>query len=123
MNWSKSNTIFSRAPTECNLEIEGERVKNVKETVYLGVKLSEDGKLESEVERRIGMTMQAVGAMKMMYESREISREAKSSSVQSSGGPNTDIWVRVLIMGSKGEGKVQAAGSRDEGAEEDCRFV
>ena len=31
--------------------IERERVKNVKETVYLGVKLSEDGKLESEVEK------------------------------------------------------------------------
>ena len=37
VNWSKSNTmIFSRDPTECNIEIVGERVKNVKETVYLG---------------------------------------------------------------------------------------
>ena len=44
---------------------------NVSETVYLGVKLSEDEK------RRIGMTMQTVGAMKKVYESREISREAK----------------------------------------------
>ena len=41
--------VFSRAPTECNLEIDREKVKNVKETVYLGVKLSEDGKMESEV--------------------------------------------------------------------------
>ena len=41
VNWSKSNTmVFSiyRVPTECNIEINGERVKNVKETVYLGVK-------------------------------------------------------------------------------------
>ena len=38
--------------------------------------MSEDKKLESEVERRIRMTMRAVGAMKV-YESREISREAK----------------------------------------------
>ena len=36
-------------------------MKNVKETVYLGVKLSADGKMVSEVERRIGMTMQTVG--------------------------------------------------------------
>ena len=55
------------------LEIDGEGVKNVIETVYLGVKLSEDGKMESEVERRIGMTIQAVGAMMKVYESREIS--------------------------------------------------
>lgn len=31
----------------------------------------------NEVERRLGMTMQSVGAMKKVYESRSISREAK----------------------------------------------
>ena len=51
VNWSKSNTmIFSRVTAECNIEIDGERVKNVKEAVYLGVKLSEDGKMGSEGE-------------------------------------------------------------------------
>ena len=83
VNWSKSNkVVFSRVPTECNIEIDGERVKNVKETVYLGVKLSEDGKIGGEVERRIGMTMQTVGAMKKVYDSREISREAKVMAIQ-----------------------------------------
>ena len=49
VNWSNSNTmIFSRVPTECNIEIDGERVKNVRDW-YLGVKLSEDGKVGSEV--------------------------------------------------------------------------
>ena len=73
VNWSKSNTmVFSTVPTECNIEIDGEKVKNVKESVYLGVTLSEDGKRRGEVERRIGMTMQTVGAMKKVYESREI---------------------------------------------------
>ena len=43
-------------------------MKNVKETVHLGVKLSVDGKMGSEVERIIGMTMQTVGAMKKVYE-------------------------------------------------------
>ena len=83
---------LSRAPTDCNLEIERERVKNVKETVYLGVKLSEDGKLESEVERRIGMTMQAVGAMKKVYESRETSREANVAVFKAVAVP-TLTWV------------------------------
>ena len=67
VNWSKSSVVFSRVPTECNIEIDGERVKTVKETVYLGVKLSEDGKMGSEVERKIGMTMQTVGTMKKVY--------------------------------------------------------
>ena len=45
VNWSKLNTmVFSRTPMECNIGIDGEGVKNVKETVYLGVKLSEDGR-------------------------------------------------------------------------------
>ena len=39
-------------------------MRNVKESVYLGVKLSKDGKMESEVKRRIRMTKQAVGARK-----------------------------------------------------------
>ncbi len=53
VNWSMSNTmVFSRVPTECNIEIDGEKVKNVKETVYLGVKLGEDGKMGGEVRRK-----------------------------------------------------------------------
>ena len=43
VNWSMTNTmVFSRAPMECYLEIDRERMKNVKETVYLGVKLSDE---------------------------------------------------------------------------------
>ena len=77
-NWSKSNTmVFSKVPTECSIEIGGKRVKNVKEALYLGVKPSEDGKIESEVERRIGMTMHTVGPISKVHDSREISREAK----------------------------------------------
>ena len=44
----------------------------------MGVKLSEDGKMESEVERRIGMTMQAVGAIKKVY---EINRRSTSRGI------------------------------------------
>ena len=113
VNWSKSNTmIFSRAPTECNLEIEGERVQNVKETVYLGVKLSEDGKLESEVERRIGMTMQAVGAMKKVYESREISREAKVAVFKAVAVPTLTYGCESWVLREREKSRLQAAEMR-----------
>ena len=37
VNWSNSNTmIFSRVPTECNIETDGERVKNVRDCVSGG---------------------------------------------------------------------------------------
>ena len=42
-------------------------------------KLNEDGKMGSKVERRIGIIMQTVGAMKKVYASRDINREAKVS--------------------------------------------
>ena len=110
MNRSKSSTIiFSRAPTECNLEIEGERVKNVKETVYLGVKLSEDGMLESEVERRIGMTMQAVGTMKKVYESREISREAKVAVFKAVAVLTPTYGCESWVLKEREKSRLQAA--------------
>ena len=90
--------VFSRVPTECNIEIDGEKVKNVKETVYLGVKLSEDGKMGGEVERRIGMTMQTVGAMKKEYESREISREAKVTVFESVTIPTLTYGCEVWVL-------------------------
>ena len=39
----------------------------MREAVYLGEKISEDGKMEGELERRIGIAMSTVGAMKAKY--------------------------------------------------------
>jgi len=109
VNWSKSNTmVFSTVPTECNIEIAGEKVKNVKETVYLGVTLSEDGKMGGEVERRIGMTMQTVGAMKKVYESREISREAKVTVFESVTIPTLTYECEVWVLTEREKSRLQA---------------
>ena len=72
--------------------VDGESLKNVTEVVYLGVKLSEDGKMGSKVERRIRMTMQSGGAMKKVHESRGISRKAKVA-VYNSGNSILNLWV------------------------------
>ena len=53
-----------------------------------GVKLSENGKIKSEVEIRIGRTIQTVGAMRKVYESRAISREAKLQYLKQLQPPN-----------------------------------
>ena len=110
VNWSKSNTVvFSRVPTECNIEIYGERVKNVKETVYLGVKLSEDGKM---VERRIGMTMQTVGTMKKVYDSREISREAKVTVFEAVAIPALTYGCESWVQTEREKSRLQATEMR-----------
>ena len=101
VNWSKLNTmVFSG---------DGEGVKNVKETVYLGVKLSEDGKLESEVERKIGMTMQAVGAMKKVYESREISRETKVAVFKAVATSTLTYGCESWVLKEREKSRLQAA--------------
>ena len=111
VNWSKSNTmVFSTVPTECNIEIDGERVKNVKETVYLGVKLSEDGKMGSEVERRIGM--QTVGAIKKVYDSREISREAKVTVFEAVAIPALTYGCESWVLTEREKLRLQATEMR-----------
>ena len=60
INWSKSNTmVFSKECTECKMKVEGVRLKQVRETVYLGVRLSWNGGMESQLEWRIGMAATA----------------------------------------------------------------
>ena len=102
-----SNTmVFSSVSPECNIEIDGEKVTNVKEAVYLGVKLSEDGKMGGKMERRIGMTMQTVGAMKKVYESREISREAKVTVFESV--PTLTYECEVWVLTEREKSRLQA---------------
>ena len=59
----------------------------MKEVVYLGVKLSADG--------RIGIAASAVGAMqRKVFGSRELSKKVKVEVyVQCNGGANDDIWL------------------------------
>ena len=65
MNWRKTSTmVFSREPTECKIEVGGVQIEHAWETVYLGIKLSENGRIESELERRIGRAATVVGSLR-----------------------------------------------------------
>ena len=46
------------------MEVEGVRLKQTRKTVYLGIRLSENGGMESELEWRIGMAATAIGALR-----------------------------------------------------------
>jgi len=43
-------------------------VENVSEAVCLWVKFTEDGRMEGELERRVGIAMSTVGAMRKYLE-------------------------------------------------------
>ena len=51
----------------CNVEVNGERVEQVKEMKYLGAVISSDGSMDREVEQRIGVASKMIGAMEIQY--------------------------------------------------------
>ena len=81
VNWTKTNTMaIGREITGCKVEVDGHNVENVSEAVYLGVNVSEDGRMKGELERRIGIGIR-------------VELESKDASIQCNGGANGDIWV------------------------------
>ena len=66
--------------------------------MYLGVKFSAEGRMEGELDRRIGMAMSAVGAMQKVFGSRELSKKAKvevyNAMVVSMITYSCESWVR-----------------------------
>ena len=79
VNWTKTNTIaIGKDTTGCKVEVEGHIVENMREAVCLGVKFSEDERMEGELERRIGIAMTTAGAMKAkVFGNRGLSWKAK----------------------------------------------
>ena len=79
MNTEKTTTmVFSRKQVDCSVEVDGRKLENVRKQTYLGVILSEDGKMDCELEKRIGAALSAAGAVRsQVFESREMSRSAK----------------------------------------------
>ena len=99
VNWGKTNTmVVSRERMKCNIEVEEHSVERGEEVVYLEVRFSVDGRMEREVNRRIGMAMSAEGAMrKKVFGSRELSKKAKvevnNAMVERMMTYSCELWV------------------------------
>ena len=68
--------------------------------------------MEGEVERRIGMTVQAVGAMKKVYESREFSREAKVTVYEAVVIPTLTYRCETWVLKEREKSRLQATEMR-----------
>ena len=54
-NWQKTRVMrIGRKTDVCNVEVNGQEVEQVEVMKYLGVMISSDGSMDSEVEQRIG---------------------------------------------------------------------
>ena len=63
-NWQKTRVMRIRRKKDvCNVEVNGQEVEQVEVVKYLGVMISSDESMDSEVEQRIGMASKMIRAI------------------------------------------------------------
>ena len=80
INKKKTQTMIITKDTEVpavNIEIEGKILEQVKRFTYLGQLITEDGRSEEEIKRRIGMAKTVFERMKKLLTNRKISYQLK----------------------------------------------
>ncbi|KAI3369606.1 hypothetical protein L3Q82_025320 [Scortum barcoo] len=100
--------VLDRKRVACPLQVGGEVLPQVEEFKYLGVLFTSEGKMEREIDRRIGA---ASAVMRSVYRTvvvkKELSRKAKLSIYRS-------IYVPTLTYGHELWGGVPGMSHREE---------
>ena len=101
--------VFSKECMECKVEVEGVWLQQARKTVYLGVRLSENGAMESELERRIGMAATAVGALtEPAFGNKELSKEAKLTVYNAVVVPTLVYGCEAWVLRERDKMRLQA---------------
>ncbi|KAK3526405.1 hypothetical protein QTP70_025434 [Hemibagrus guttatus] len=108
---SKSEAmVLDRKKVACTLQVGGEFLPQVEEFKYLGVLFTSEGRMDCEIDRRIGA---AAAVMRPMYRSvvvkKELSRKAKLSIYQSIYIPTLTYGHELWVMTERIRSRVQAA--------------
>ncbi|KAK3512205.1 hypothetical protein QTP70_000467 [Hemibagrus guttatus] len=108
---SKSEAmVLDRKKVACTLQVGGEVLPQVKEFKYLGVLFTSEGRMDREIDRRIGA---AAAVMRSMYRSvvvkKELSRKAKLSIYHSIYVPTLTYGHELWVMTERVRSRIQAA--------------
>ena len=108
---SKSEAmVLDRKKVVCPLRVGGEVLPQVEEFKYLGVLFTSGGKMEREIDRRIGA---ASAVMRSLYRSvvvkKELSRKARLSIYQSIYVPTLTYGHELWVMTERTRSRIQAA--------------
>ncbi|TWW60624.1 R2 Retrovirus-related Pol polyprotein from type I retrotransposable element [Takifugu flavidus] len=108
---SKSEAmVLDRKKVECLLRVKEEILPQVEEFKYLGVLFTSEGRMEREIDRRIGA---ASTVMRTLHRSvvvkRELSRKAKLSIYRSIFVPTLTYGHELWVMTERTRSRVQAA--------------
>ncbi|KAK3528905.1 hypothetical protein QTP70_012070 [Hemibagrus guttatus] len=108
---SKSEAmVLDRKKVACTLQVGGEVLPQVEEFKYLGVLFTSEGRMDREIDRRIGA---AAAVMRSMYQSvvvkKELSRKAKLSIYQSIYVPTLTYGHELWVMTERVRSWIQSA--------------
>ncbi|KAI3352505.1 hypothetical protein L3Q82_005456 [Scortum barcoo] len=108
---SKSEAmVLDRKRVACPLQVGGEVLPQVEEFKYLGVLFTSEGKIEREIDRRIGA---ASAVMRSVYRTvvvkKELSRKAKLSIYRSIYVPTLTYGHELWVMTERTRSRIQAA--------------
>ncbi|KAK3553558.1 hypothetical protein QTP70_004565 [Hemibagrus guttatus] len=108
---SKSEAmVLDRKKVACTLQLGWEVLPQVEEFKYLGVLFTSEGRMDREIDRRIGA---AAAVMRFMYRSvvvkKELSRKAKLSIYQSIYAPTLTHGHELWVMTERIRSRIQAA--------------
>ncbi|KAK3516360.1 hypothetical protein QTP70_009415 [Hemibagrus guttatus] len=102
--------VLDRKKVACTLQIGGEVLPQVEEFKYLRVLFMSEGRMDREIDRRIGA---AAAVMQSMYRSvvvkKELSRKAKLSIYQSIYVPTLTYGHELWVMTERLRSRIQAA--------------
>ncbi|KAI3375382.1 hypothetical protein L3Q82_021871 [Scortum barcoo] len=111
---SKSEAmVLDRKRVACPLQVGGEVLPQVEEFKYLGVLFTSEGKIEREIDRRIGAASVRSYAMRSVYRTvvvkKELSRKAKLSIYRSIYVPTLTYGHELWVMTERTRSRIQAA--------------
>ncbi|XP_075957732.1 E3 ubiquitin-protein ligase CBL-B-B isoform X1 [Anarhichas minor] len=108
---SKSKAmVLCRKPVDCSLQVGTECLPQAKEFKYLGVLFTSEGKMEREIDRRIGAAAAVKQALhRTVLVKRELSRKAKLSIYHSVYVPTLTYGHELWVVTERTRSRLQVA--------------
>ena len=94
MNWEKTKVIkVGKGRGHCCVEVGDRRLESVEVVKYLGVMISEDGRMEEEIRSRIGKVARVIGVLnELVWKWKELSRRTKAESIHYHHSAHIGVW-------------------------------
>ncbi len=99
--------VLSRKRVACPLQVGGVLLPQVEEFRYLGVLFTSEGRMEREIDRRIGAVMRSM--YRSVVVKKELSRKAKLSIYRSIYVPTLTYVHELWVMTERTRSRIQAA--------------